>query len=140
MDDTWKIQALMVYYEHWGKKELQSRKTAHGVNKTISLLAEQFQTHGRTLKVGLEQRLECMRSFQEIYLFWVDLVDIFIAYSAFDLLLDHEYYTTEDGRMDAWKNRLCKSLRLEEDEIIRFLYNELSPHEILSVDAVVALL
>lgn len=103
-------------------------------------IGRKFQTHGRTLKVGLEQRLECMRSFQEIYLFWVDLVDIFIAYSAFDLLLDHEYYTTEDGRMDAWKNRLCKSLRLEEDEIIRFLYNELSPHEILSVDAVVALL
>lgn len=130
----------MVYYDHWGKDELRSRKTVYGINKTLSILAGQFQTQDRTLEIGLGQRLECIRSFQDTYLLWVDLVDIFLACSAYDLLLDPEYYTTEDGRLDAWKNRLCKSLRLEDEEKILFLYNELSPHEILSVDAVVSLL
>lgn len=137
MEDVSKIRALMIYYDHWGKEELRSRKTAYGIHKTLSLLQERFQTQDRTLMEGLRRMFHYLGQEDMIFL-WSEFVDIFFQREGFAMLLDYEYYATEDGRMDAWKNRLCNSLHLEEEERILFLYNELSPQEVLSVDAIVA--
>lgn len=142
MDDTLKIKVLMIYYEHWGKEEIKARKTVWGINKTLGTLKSRFQTRNdKVLHICLQKMFHYLfhdRSFREIYVVWIDFTEIFLQSFAFEMLLDHDYYS-EEGRMDARKNRLCGSLRLEEEESILILYNELSPHEVMSVDAIVAL-
>lgn len=142
MDDTLKIKVLMVYYEHWGKEEIKARKTAYGADQTLTTLKSRFQTRNdQILSVCLQKMFHYLfhdHSFQELYVVWIDFTEIFLQSFAFEMLLDHNYYS-EEGRLDARKNRLCDSLRLEGEESILLLYNELSPQEIMSVDAIVAL-
>lgn len=138
MDDASKIKVLMIYYDHWGKEELQARKTANGIHKTLSLLQMRFQTQDHTLIEDLQKMFHSMEYSDRVF-FWTEFVNIFFQMKSFDIF-DNGYYATEDGRMDTWKNRLCNSLLLEEEESILFLYNELSPQDVLSVDAIVALL
>lgn len=129
MDDATKVRVLNIYYDHWGIEELRVRKAVYGIDKTISLLMDWYP---------YPARYNPHSSFHRIYVHWVDLSDLFLSHLAFDVWMDHEYYRGE-GRLDAWKNRLCKNLRLEKEEPVRFLYNELGPREVLSVDAIVAL-
>lgn len=142
MEDALKIKVLMIYYDHWGKEEIKARKTVDGVNKTIMMLQSRFQTRDDTLLYASLQKMFHYlfhdHSFREIYVVWVDFAEIFLQSFAFEMLLDHDYYS-DHGRMDARKNRLCGSLHLEDEESILLLYNELSPQEVMSVDAIVAL-
>ena len=143
MEDALKIKTLMIYYDHWGKDEIRARKTVSGVNKTISMLQSRFQIrHDNTvLYTSLEKMFHYLfhdHSFPEIYVMWIDFTEIFLQSFAFEMLMDHDYYS-DQGRMDAKKNQLCGSLHLEEEESILLLYNEMSPQEIMSMDAIVAL-
>jgi len=142
MDDFLKIKVLMIYYDHWGKDEIRARKADYGVKKTMEILQTRFHAQQNTrLHTTLERMFHYLihdHAFQEIYIVWIDFTEVFLQSFAFEMLLDYDYYT-EIGRMDAWKNRLCGSLRLKDEESILLLYNELRPHEILSVDAIVAL-
>ena len=143
MEDALKIKTLMIYYDHWGKDEIKARKTVSGVNKTISMLQSRFQIRrdNTMLYASLQKMFHYLfldHSFREIYVVWIDLAEIFLQSFAFEMLLDHDYYS-DQGRMDARKNRLCGSLHLEDEESILLLYNELSPQEVMSVDAIVAL-
>ena len=142
MDDTLKIKVLMIYYEHWGKEEIRLRKTICGINKTLQTLKSRFQTRNdKVLYTCLQKMFHYMfddSSFQEIFVVWIDFTEIFLQSFAFEMLLDYDYYN-EEGRIDARKNRLCDSLRLDQEESIVLLYNELSQIDIMSVDAIVAL-
>lgn len=43
MDDNTKIQALMIYFRHWGEGEIRARKNIQGIRKTEAALQEYFR-------------------------------------------------------------------------------------------------
>ena len=43
MNDTMKIKALMIFYEHWGKEENRIRKNMEGANQFKNLICKSYK-------------------------------------------------------------------------------------------------
>lgn len=140
MEDTRKIRALMVYYDHWGKEELRARKTAHGVNKTLSLLRERFQTKDRSLLEGLRRMFHYLGQDDMVFL-WTDFVDIFFEREGcFEPLSPDDPYEEEEMLFDR-KILLETHLNLHNEDTSDMIYdNGFGYKEVLSVDAIIALM
>lgn len=54
MDDEIKIQILMIYYNHWGKYEINSRKVVSGIKKTMNFLNKEFVYNDLSLQQSLK--------------------------------------------------------------------------------------
>ena len=82
MDDTLKIKALMIFFEHWGKEEAHIYKNLHGIKKFDEYIH-------RTYNSRYETALDALKD--------TDMASIRFWYSMVDCLLpnmDHwvEYY------------------------------------------------
>lgn len=143
MDDTLKIKVLMIYYDHWGKDEINARKVVYGINKTKELLSGQYAVNGRTLEDGL-RRIFLYLCNEETYYLWIEFVDVLLQDygGCFDYDKDGEYYYEGDFIFDR-KMLLedhLEGLFCSETEFYDILYDHhFSANDILSVDAIVAL-
>ena len=141
MDDSLKIKVLMIYYDHWGKEEIKARKVVHGMNKTLSLLMERFQSEDRTLNDGLKRMFNYLCN-EDIVFLWTDFVDIFLqdVGGCFDALCPDDPYDDDEMLFDR-KIMLEDHLNITNDETADIIYdNDFGYQEALSVDAIVALL
>lgn len=140
MDDASKIKILMIYYDHWGKEELQARKTAHGVRETLSLLRGRFETKDHTLKDGLLRMFRYLE-YEDMVFLWSDFADIFLQREGcFDPLSSDEPYEEDEILFDR-KVLLETHLNLHNEDTSDLIYDdEFGYEDVLSVDAIVALL
>ena len=143
MEDVVKVQVLMIYYDHWGRQELRARKIAHGMDKTLLLLEQHFQTRERTLIDGLKRMFQYL-SQEDIVFLWTDFVEIFLQDmgGCFDTIsLDEPYGADEDEVLFDRKVILEENLNITNSETVDMIYdNEFGYRNVLSVDAIVALL
>lgn len=140
MEDASKIKVLMIYYDHWGKEELRARKTAYGINKTLSLLRERFQTQDRTLIEGLRRMFHYLGHEDMVFL-WTDFVDIFFQREGLlDPLSLDDPYEEEELLFDR-KILLENHLNIHNEDTSDMIYDDGFGYEdVMSVDAIVALL
>lgn len=86
MNDELKIQALMIYFHHWGKEQTQIRKTIHGIHKTVSLLKQNFNTLENMVTMDMQQSsfwthmIEALLPSMIHYIPYDDLGDLRILY------------------------------------------------------------
>lgn len=143
MDDSIKIKVLMIYYDHWGKKEIRARKAVDGLNRTMFLLSERFHTDDDTeytLDTGLIRLFHYMSDDELPYL-WTEFVDIFLADcgGCFEPVLVGDPYDEEEMLFDR-KIMLEDHLNITNDETSDIIYdNDFGYEDALSVDAIVAL-
>lgn len=141
MDDSLKIQVLMIYYDHWGKEEIKAQKVVLGINKTLSSLTERFQSEDRTLNDGLKRMFNYLCN-EDIVFLWTDFVDIFLQDlgGCFETMTSDDPYDEDEMLFDR-KIMLEDHLNIINDETADIIYdNDFGYRETLSVDAIVALL
>ena len=141
MEDVLKIKVLMIYYDHWGKDEIQARKVVHGLEKTCSLLSQHFQTKDRTTEDALKRMFHYLCN-EDVVFLWTDFVDIFLQDlgGCFESLSMDDPYDEEEMLFDR-KIMLEDHLQIVNDETADLLYDDdFGYREALSVDAIVALL
>ena len=84
MDDYTKIQALLIYCQHWGKEQARIRKATKGIQKTNEILQYHFQGKLRMMDMSklsfwkylIDSFLPGMRHYEP----YDDLGDIRILY------------------------------------------------------------
>lgn len=141
MNDLLKIKVLMIYYDHWGKDEIKARKTAHGINKTLSFLTERFQTEDRTVYDGLKRMFNYLCN-EDLLFLWTDFIEIFLQDlgGSFESLYTDDPYDDDEMLFDR-KIMLENHLNILNDDTADIIYdNDFGYREALSVDAIVALL
>jgi hypothetical protein len=141
MDDILKIKVLMIYYDHWGKEEITARKIVCGLNKTIGLLKIRFQTEENTIENGLKKMFYYLCN-EEVHFLWTEFVEIFLQDlgGCFEPLLEDDFYEEEEMLFDR-KILLEDNLNLSNEDTADLIYaNDFSYENVLSVDAIVALL
>jgi hypothetical protein len=141
MDDFLKIKVLMIYYDHWGRDEIRARKVVHGMNQTLCSLTERFQSEDRTVKDGLVRMFNYLCN-EDIFFLWTDFVDIFLQNlgGCFESIGVYDPYDDDEMLFDR-KFILEDHLNIRNDTTADLIYdNDFGHREILSVDAIVALL
>lgn len=152
MDDTLKLKVLMIYYDHWGKDEIKARKTSHGVKKTMELLKARYEIDDLDEedddeeKTSLETRLKRYFYYlcnEDLHYMWVEFAEIFLndcggCVEPYNPLED--LYDNEEMLFDR-KIMLEDNLNIVNEETSDIIYdNDFGYDEVLSVDAIVALL
>lgn len=141
MDDTRKIAVLTIYYEHWGKDEIQARKVADGWKRTHKLLDEKLKNGNDTLVDYLKNMKNYMCMYEDTYDLWVEIVDIFLHDygGCFESFLNEENETDEE-RLFVCKVLLEENLGISDDATADIIYDDsFLQKDVLSVDAIVAL-
>lgn len=123
MEDTLKIRALMIYYEHWGKEEVRICKNLDGVRRFHTLVQMEY---GSRRETALEALCDTNMSSRR---FWQSMVDC---------LLPHMSHWTE------YNDYPCKPLYTKirfADNIGTFYYKiaHVDAANMKRVDALVAL-
>lgn len=142
MDEQTKIRVLMIYYNHWGKDEIRLRKTIDGLNKTISILKNEYASYNDLTLSDALGSLFYQYSDVHISILYKDMIDVLLKdYGGFyddernfgdydeqdDLLFDRKYNFEEN----------TGDLSQEGSSI---LYNDnFTHHHVLSVESIVAL-
>jgi len=141
MDDTLKIKVLMIYYNHWGKEEIRARKITRGLDRTLGLLRTRFQTDENTIEIGLKKMFYYLCN-EDVHFLWTEFVEIFLQDlgGCFEPLLEDDFYEEEEILFDR-KIILEDNLNLSNEDTADLIYaNDFSYEDVLSVDAIVALL
>ena len=139
MDDTLKIKALMIYFQHWGKAQIKAYKSVSGMKQTLSLLKTEFQTEEQTLKDGLNHFFYCMSDEEEPCFAWIELADILLQNmdGCFEpILLDGDY--DEEEMLFDRRTLLEENLHITNEDTADMIY-DLTYDEVLSADAILAL-
>lgn len=141
MDDTTKIQVLMIYYHHWGHDEINARKISYGVNLTLKLLKERFETDEYTLKDGIRRMFYYLCN-EDLTFLWSEFVEIFLQnYHGWTFEpMDTDLYDEDEMLFDR-KISLEENLNLSNEDTAEIIYeNGFTYQNVLSVDAIIALL
>lgn len=139
MDDATKLQVLMIYYHHWGREEIQARKTVHGVHLTMKLLKERFQTEEHTMKDGLRRMFYYLCN-EDLSFLWSEFVEIFLQDHCVEPFDSNDLYDQDEMLFDR-KIHLEDTLNITNEETAELIYdNDFTYRHVLSVDAIVALL
>lgn len=140
MNDIVKIRVLMIYYNHWGIEELKARRAVDGINKTLHLLEDRFQTEEYTMREGLKRMFYYLSSENTSFL-WTEFVDILLQNcgGCFDPLQPHDLYDEDEMLFDR-KIMLEDNLDIWSEESGDIIYDQdFNYQNVLSVDAIVAL-
>lgn len=140
MDDTLKIRVLMIYYHHWGKDEINARKTVSGLNQTIRFLQDRFQTEEYSMMEGLKRMFSYLSEDRSFVC--SEFVDLFLqdVGGCFDSFLTYDDFYDEEELLFDKKVLLEENLSILSEDAGYLLYDpEFSHHNVLSVDAIVAL-
>lgn len=140
MDNEQKMTALRIYYEHWGKSEIHARKIIYGINKTLVILTERFQTEKDTMENGLKKMFYYLCN-EEVHFLWVEFVDIFLQDlgGCFETIWEENTYDEEEMLFDR-KIMLEDNLNLSNEDTADLIYaNDFDYNNVLSVEAIVAL-
>lgn len=139
MNDTIKISVLMIYYDHWGKDEINARKIVYGVNRTMDLLEKNFHTEEHSMLDGLKRMFSYL-SEDSSYL-WSEFVNIFLHdYGGCVDSFQDELYDEDELLFDR-KIRLDDHLNQSSEDTGYLIYDqEFGYQNVLSVDAIIALL
>jgi len=125
MDDTLKIKALMIYYEHWGREESRIQRTLEGVKRFKEQIYKRYSNR-------YESEFEVLNdSDKSSPKFWYSLVDCLLP--DMDHWVEHHDYTT--------KPLYAKIKFAEMIGTIFFdvIHADLSNDQMKNVDAIVAL-
>lgn len=125
MDDTLKIQALMVYFNHWGKQEARIYKSLDGIKRFQEHVNMEYSNRYKTA-------LEVLRGAQMgSKRFWHSMVHCLLP--GMDHWVKYDYFPTTP---------LCAKIRFAEN-IGTCFYNvihvDMTDDRWKSVDAIVAL-
>lgn len=135
----WKIKALMIYYDHWGKDEIRARKAVHGLQKTMRSIEEWFPTEKEeTLQCRLKKMFEYNDS--DVMFWWNEFAEVFLGEAmCFDN--DDGFFEDPDELLFDKKVMLEDKLNILNEETADLIYdNDFEYKNILSVDAIVALM
>lgn len=142
MDDCMKIKVLMIYYDHWGAQEIRARKAVDGINKTISLLKDRFQTEEHSLEHGMKRFFHYMCD-DEAHFVCTEFVDIFLedCGGCFEPIWTGDPYDYDEEEMIFDRKILLEDhLNIVNDETADIIYDQDFGHDdALSVEAIVAL-
>lgn len=137
------MEVLMIYYEHWGKEEIKARKLVYGMNRTLELLKTRFQNEDNTIENGIKKMFYYLCN-EDMYYIWVEFVDIFLqdCGGCFESsFLEGDDLYDEEGLLFDRKIILEDNLNLSNEDTAELIYaNDFTYQNILSVDAIVALL
>lgn len=136
LSDTDKINVLMIYYQHWGKEEINARKTVQGLNMTIKALEKLRTNKEETL------RNEIIRYFNyigddDLNFMWSEFAELFLQDEVSPFYMDDDGYDEDDLIFDR-RCALEDRLLVHNEETADMIF-ELNYQEILSVDAIIAL-
>ena len=142
MDDQQKIKAIMVYYNHWGRDEINARKILHGLRLTTSLLVKEYVHSGMSLYESLTS-LFYNYSEEHVSNLCKDLIDLLLRdcgeFYNDDWMISDEIYSMDDHLFD----RKCLFESNSGDlgkESSRFFYSDnFDYRNVLSVESIVAL-
>jgi len=126
MDDTLKIKALMIYYDHWGKEESRIHKTIEGAKKFKEQIylkySNRYESHIEVL----------MDSDKSSFKFWYSMVDCLLP-GMDHWVMDYRDYITKPLHA---KIRFAEMIGTIFYDVLRA---DLSNDQMKNVNAIVAL-
>ena len=134
----WKIKALMIYYDHWGKDEIRARKTVYGIKKTMRSLDEWFPTEEEeTLKCRLKKMFEYNDT--DVVFWWNEFAEVFLGEAM--CFENDEFFVDPDELLFDRKVMLEDKLNILNEDTADMIYdNDFGYKNVMSVDAIVALM
>lgn len=113
MNDSDKIIALMIYYQHWGKDEIRARKTISDMHMTFKALENLRENKRETLRDRIMQRFHYRdREDLDLHFMWIEISELFLQ-DSYHLSIHNEDTAN--------------------------LINDMDYQDLLSVDAIIAL-